>query len=66
MTWLSAKLHRPQAYTYITKNFKHVTPYAIGGMRALASCFEVDELNERGYGMYVSGFVMLPSLSGRP
>lgn len=43
-----------QAHSYITRNFREVTPYVIGALRILAQCYTVDELNEQGYGMYVS------------
>lgn len=31
-----------------------MTPYVIGALRILSQCYTVDELNEQGYGMYVS------------
>ena len=43
-----------QAYSYITRNFGDTTPYVIGALRMLAQCYSVDELQEKGYGMYVS------------
>lgn len=43
-----------KAHSYITRNFREVTPYVIGALRILAQCHTVDELNEQGYGMYVS------------
>jgi hypothetical protein len=45
---------RLQAYSYITRNFAHATPYVIGALRLLAQCYTIDELQEKGYGMYVS------------
>ncbi len=44
----------PQAYNYVTKNFGDCTPHVIGALRLLARCYTVDELNDRGYGFYVS------------
>jgi hypothetical protein len=43
-----------QAHSYITRNFREATPYVMGALRLLAGCYTVDELNEQGYGMYVS------------
>ena len=46
--------HSPKAHSYITRNFRDATPYVIGALRILSQCYTVDELNEQGYGMYVS------------
>ncbi|GHJ90069.1 hypothetical protein NliqN6_6471 [Naganishia liquefaciens] len=43
-----------RAHSYITRNFRDATPYVIGALRILSQCYTVDELNEQGYGMYVS------------
>lgn len=45
-----------KAHSYITRNFGAETPYVIGALRLLARCYSVEELNERGYGMYVSTY----------
>jgi len=43
-----------KAYSYITRNFREITPHVIGALRLLARCYSVEELNDRGYGFYVS------------
>ncbi|KAJ9092536.1 hypothetical protein QFC21_006767 [Naganishia friedmannii] len=50
-----------RAHSYISKNFSHATPYVIGALRILAQSYTVDELQEQGYGMYVS---FRPDVSG--
>ncbi|KAJ9120328.1 hypothetical protein QFC24_005282 [Naganishia onofrii] len=43
-----------RAHSYISKNFSQATPYVIGALRILAQSYTVEQLQEQGYGMYVS------------
>ncbi|KAJ9112237.1 hypothetical protein QFC22_006321 [Naganishia vaughanmartiniae] len=43
-----------RAHSYISKNFSQATPHVIGALRILAQSYTTEELQEQGYGMYVS------------
>ncbi|ORY53987.1 hypothetical protein BCR35DRAFT_335887 [Leucosporidium creatinivorum] len=42
------------AFSYIQRNFRQQMGAIVGGLRVLADSFEPQELNEKGYGLYLS------------